>query len=186
MPNAFKQGDHICAIYDTEEEQLAVAAEFVAAALGAGERAVYVGASPAALSRFDDALDEEGIDAAAMLERGALIELTHAEAHLSGGRFDSDRMLHFLHDTVERALNAGFKGLRICGDMSWLLLEPPGASQLVEYESQLTPFFREIGAAGMCQYDRAIMQTALVDRAAASHPSVVIHRQYMPNPSFRT
>jgi hypothetical protein len=38
MPNLFRQGEHICAVYDTEAEQLAIAAEYLADGLRAGER----------------------------------------------------------------------------------------------------------------------------------------------------
>ena len=42
MGNAFRQGEHICALYQTEEEQIAVAAEYLADGLRAGERVFYV------------------------------------------------------------------------------------------------------------------------------------------------
>lgn len=61
MGNSFRQGEHICALYETEAEQLAVAAEYLAAGLRAGERAFYVADSDAALSRFRAALNREGI-----------------------------------------------------------------------------------------------------------------------------
>lgn len=38
VANTYKQGEHICSIYETEEEQLAVAAEYLSDGLRNGER----------------------------------------------------------------------------------------------------------------------------------------------------
>ena len=129
MAHAFRQGDHICSIYDTEEEQLTTAAAYMADGIVRGERCLYIGATRAALQRFDAALQAAGLDAAALIERGVLIEVTHAEAHLIGGRFDCERMLALIDDAIEQAIADGFSGLRVCGDMSWLLLDAPGSER---------------------------------------------------------
>ena len=82
MPNVFRQGEHICTLYETAEEQLATAATYLADGLRAGERALYVTDSKASLARFNDVLNGLGIDSAAELKRGALVESTHSEVHL--------------------------------------------------------------------------------------------------------
>ena len=125
----------------TEDEQIAVAVEYLADGLRAGERVLYVAESDAALNRFRAALNRPGINVPIMVKRGALVESTHAEAHLADGRFDSERMLRFLNEAMETALTDGFAGLRTCGDMSWLLKDPVGADQVVEYEALLNQFF---------------------------------------------
>ena len=133
MANLFRQGEHICAVFDTEEQYLAIAAEYVADGLLSGEQVLYVCQSDAAVHAFRAALRNLGINVEAVRKRGALIESTHAAAHLATGRFDCERMLTLLNDAVETALNSGFTGLRACGDMSWLLVQPEGADQALEY-----------------------------------------------------
>ena len=59
MANAFRQGEHICALYQTEEEQIAVAADYLADGLRAGERVFYVAESDGALTRFRAALNRQ-------------------------------------------------------------------------------------------------------------------------------
>ena len=184
MLKAFEQGNHICALYGTEEEQLATAVPFVADGLRRGEQCLYVGASPLALERFRRALDDAGVDAAGMVARGALLAVTHAEAHLLGGSFDSERMLRSLNDAVESALNAGFSGLRTCGDMSWLLEEAAGSESVVEYEALLNEFFRGVRGLGMCLYDRRRLPPALVDHALATHWSVCVGGRHKANPFY--
>jgi hypothetical protein len=184
MKNAFKQCEHICNVYETEEEQLATAAEYLSDGLRAGERVFYVASSADALNRFNRVLKEAGINVEAMLKRGALVQATHADAHLVDNRFDSERMLRLLNDAVEAALNDRFTGLRTCGDMSWLLQEPEGAEQVLEYEALLNEFFQGVRAAGMCQYDRQRLAPHLVDHALATHSSVVIDRHHTINPFY--
>jgi hypothetical protein len=48
VANAYKQGEHICSLYDSEDEQLAVAAEYLSDGLRQGERCMYVASSDAA------------------------------------------------------------------------------------------------------------------------------------------
>jgi hypothetical protein len=185
MGNAFRQGEHICALYETEAEQLEVAAEYLADGLRAGERAFYVAGSEAALSRFRAVLNRQGINVPTMVKRGALVEATHAEAHLAGGSFSSERMLRLLNEAIETALKDGFTGLRACGDMSWLLTEPEGAHLVVEYESLLNQFFNGVHGAGMCQYDIRRLRPHLIEGALATHTSVVVDRHHKSNRFYR-
>ena len=184
IPNTYKQHEHICVLYDSADEQREVAAEYLADGLQRGERSFYVADSPASLDAFQRALQRRGIDVASTLRSGALILATHAEAHLFEGEFDSERMLAMLNLAVEAALNDGFAGLRTCGDMSWLLTDPPGAAQVVEYEAILNRFFDGVRACGMCQYDRRRLPEALLDHALATHATAVINGAHEPNPLY--
>jgi hypothetical protein len=186
MSHAFRQGDHICSIYETEPEQLATAATFLADGLRRGERILYVGEHQAALHRFRDALRQEAFDAGSLTSRGALIEMTHSDAHLLDGRFDAGRMLAMLTEIVERALDDGLSGLRVCGEMSWLLAGAPGSEQVYEYEARLNPFFSSVRAAGMCQYNRRTLPRRHLDMALATHSTAVIGGRQNFNPFYQT
>ena len=184
MPNLFRPGEHICALYDTEDEQLAVAAEYLADGLRTGERAFYVAECHVALERFRRALIELDIEVVAAETRRALLLSTHAEAHLVDGRFDCERMLRLLNQAVEDALRDGFAGLRTCGDMSWLLSDPPGADELVAYEAMLNEFFVGSPACGMCQYHRGRLPAHILDHGIATHLSVIVDRRHRTNPFY--
>lgn len=175
---------HICALFETEAEHLAIAADYLADGLRRGERCLYAGASPAAIGRFRAALEARAVDAGKAFRRGALVLTTNAEVHLAGGRFDSERMLRLLNDAVEAALNDGYQGLRTCGDMSWLLAEPEGWEQVVQYEAFLNQFFKGVPAEGMCLFDRARLPASTIDHAIATHPGVCFPGRMAPNPFF--
>jgi hypothetical protein len=184
MSKSFKQGDHICALYESEHEQLTTAAAYIADGLAHAERCYYVGQSLTALARFRESLAREGTDVADAVQGGALILATHQQAHLVDGRFDCERMLRLLNEAVEAALNDGFIGLRTCGDMSWLLDQPAGSEQVVEYEMLLNQFFHTVRAMGMCQYDARRLPADLVDQALCAHSSVAIDGRHITNPHY--
>jgi hypothetical protein len=179
----FHQGAHICAIYDNAEEQRLVAVVFIADGLSARERCIYVGNSPDELDRFRSGLRTAGIDVTEAERSRALVLLPPQRAHLADGRFEIEPMLRMLNAAVEDALNDGFAGLRICGDMSWLLDNPPGSEHVVEYEAMLNEFFRNVRGLAMCQYDRLRLPEGILDRAGiATHSSVVIGNRHKANP----
>jgi hypothetical protein len=170
----FQHGDHICALYDSREQQVAVAVAFIAEGLRVGERCLYASYSIEDLNTFRAALRTEGIDAAHEAAKGALILLTKDEAHLIGGSFDCERMLKMLNAGVESALDDGYVGFRTCGDMTWLLDDAPGTSQAMEYEALVTELFRSVRALAMCQYDQSRLPADLIGHARATHTSVAL------------
>jgi hypothetical protein len=181
----FQQGQHICAIYDTPEEQVSVAARYIADGLDKNERCLYVGSSAPDLDGFRVRLRALGVEVDAAEAGGALLLLTAGEAHLEDGRFECERMLRMLNESLEKALDDGFIGLRTCGDMTWLADTPPGADQVIEYEAVLNELFRNVRGLGMCQYDRKRLPAHVVAHAGiCAHSSLVVEGSHQPNPGY--
>ena len=164
----YQQGDHVCALYSTAEEQLNVAVDYIHGGLERGERCLYI-CGEHSVPEFREALKRSGIDVEREEARGALILNTKHEAHLQGGIFDPDRMIPLLHRAVQDALDAGFTGLCAGGDMSWVLDEAPGSNRLPEYEARLNEFYRSNKALGLCLYNRNSLPSHVVDHSVATH-----------------
>lgn len=164
----YHQGDHVCALYTTPEEQLAAAIEYIRGGLERGERCLYV-CCEHAIPAFRMALRDAGIDVDSEEKLGALILITKEDGHLKGGSFDPDRMITMLHAAVEDALTAGFAGLCAAGDMSWVLDGAPGTERLAEYEARLNAFYKNNRALGLCQYSRTKMPPESLDHGIATH-----------------
>lgn len=176
-----RTGDHICCLFNTEDEHLSIATRYIAEGLRQREHCLYAGRSPAVLAGFRARLADEGIDVQKMVESGALTLATTADTHLAQGHFDSESMLRMMNAKLETVMNEGFTGLRTCGDMSWLLEGPPGASDVVIYEALCTEFFQNTRAVGMCMYDRARLPAGLIDYALSTHPTTCVQGQRQPN-----
>lgn len=181
---SYHEGDHVCTLFSSPEEQLQSAIEYIRGGLRRGERCLWVCCErPAA--EFREALQEAGIDVKAEEARGALVLLSKHEGHLKGGSFDPDRMIAMLHQAVRDALDAGFTGLCAGGDMSWLLDEAPGSERLAEYEARLNHFYQTNHAMGLCLYNVRTMPPAVLDDCLATHPTVRVESSIlMENPFY--
>lgn len=164
----YQQGDHVCTLFLSPEEQLAAAVEYIRGGLERGERCLYVCGehTPAQLA---EALRKAGINVDAEMHRGALILITKEDAHLQGGHFHPDKMISMLEAAVEDALKAGFAGLCAAGDMNWVLDDAPGTEMLAEYEARLNRFYASHKALGLCQYNRKTLPARFLDHCIATH-----------------
>ena len=169
----YQQGDHVCTLFSSPEEQLSAAIEYIQQGLARNERCLYV-CGEQTPDEFRAALSSAGIDVAREEARGAIILLTKETGHLTGGSFSSSRMISMLKNALESALADGFEGLCAAGDMTWLLDEAPGSEELAEYEALLNHFYRSNRALGLCQYNRRRLPPAMLDHGIATHPTIRI------------
>jgi MEDS: MEthanogen/methylotroph, DcmR Sensory domain len=182
----YQQGDHVCTLYSTRDEQLAVAIDYIRGGLTRGERCLYVCCEHTP-DEFRAGLAGAGIDVPAEEAKGALILLTREDGHLKGGVFDPDKMISLLHGAVQDALDAGFAGLCAAGDMSWLLDEAPGSERIAEYEARLNVFYPSSRALGLCQYNRNRLLPDTIDHCLATHPHVRIEGNLLlENPFYES
>lgn len=164
-------GDDIAFFYKTNEERLAFVIPFMIAGLRNMERCVYIvdeNTVPEILAEFKNA----DIDIDAATASGALSVVTKHDTYLRNGIFDPAEMIADLDRDVRSALQHGFRGLRITGEMSWALDLPSALSRLCEYEQEL---YRHWPAqlAGLCQYDESLFPADVIDRMANSHCAIV-------------
>lgn len=169
----YQQGHHICTLYTSPEEQLRAAVEYLKGGFERGERCFYV-CGEHTPDELRAALQAAGIDVKHAEARGALILVTKADAHLSGGRFRAEKMISMLHDAVKGALDAGFAGLCAAGDMGWVLDHAPGTEELAEYEARLNEFYANNRALGLCQYSQKTLPPEFLDHCIATHRFVRI------------
>ena len=169
----YQQGDHVCTLFSSADEQLAAATDYIEQGLARNERCLYI-CGEQTPADFRRALMAAGIDVPREEARGALILLTKETAHLAGGSFNATRMIGLLSTAVEDALRDGFEGLCAAGDMTWLIDEAPGSEELAEYEALLNHFYASNRALGLCQYNRRRLPARMLDHGIATHPTVRI------------
>jgi len=164
--------DHLCLIYETQQEQFAAAIPFLRIGLERGEKCIYI-ADDNAVSTVLEAMRAQGMGVDSALQSGALSLATKQEAYLKQGYFDPDWMIGFLKQTTEAALSAGFSALRVTGEMTWALGGDPGAERLMEYESRLNYLLSEIPCLAICQYNRQRFSPEVILDVIRTHPIVV-------------
>lgn len=164
----YQQGDHICALYTSAEEQLQAAVEYIQSGLGRNERCLYI-CGEHTPDEMRAALRRAGINVTLEEGRGALNLVTKGEAHLKGGHFNAKNMLSFLHQAVQDSLDSGFTGLSAGGDMNWVMDGAAGTEEVAEYESCLNQFYTDHRALGLCQYNRKSVPAKFLDHCIATH-----------------
>ena len=164
--------DHLCSLYDTQEEQFAVAIPFMQLGLAANQKCVYI-ADPHDLESARQAMLASGIDVDGAVRTGALTLTTKAETYLRNGSFDPDWMFTFWQEAAQQAKREGFSALRGTGETEWVLRGGPGLERWREYESRLTDTLAETDCLALCQYNWRICPPELILDIIRTHPIVV-------------
>jgi signal transduction histidine kinase len=180
---SLNQGDHLCPIFESVAERLAVIVPFIKDGLARRERCVHVADDPTA-AEVIEALSAAGIDVACQRERGALRFLTKAESYLLSLEFDPAVMFGFLRQEETHALAEGYSGLRVAGEMTWALGPETRCDRLIAFEAGLNKFLENSRSLMLCQYDRTRFDPAVIHDVLRTHPLVVLGDQVYPNPYY--
>jgi two-component system, chemotaxis family, sensor kinase Cph1 len=173
-------GDHICAIYSSDDELAEIVGEFLAEGIRKSERCWYLPASddPRAVRA---ALRAHHVDTPRAEDRSALSILSSNAAYSVRGDFDPEETLVVFSNAIEQALADGFNGFRAAANMSWALDLADGPERLITYEALLRSLFSSARATGLCLYDRNRMPLAVIDGALSTHPVIRARDTYSRN-----
>ncbi len=173
-------GDHICCLYETEDQYRAAIAPFLRQGLERNEKVLYItDARPR--DTILDYLRDDGLDVEPYLDSGQLSILTSDETCLRGGAFDPQAMLVLLQVDTEQALADGYSALRVTTEMAWALWGSSGSERLLEYEARLNEFFLDSQCLALCQYDRRLFGPVVLVDVLHTHPIVVIGAEAFDN-----
>ncbi len=175
-----KPHDHLCLIYETQDEWREAVVTFITIGLKRGEKCVYV-ADTSTAEQVRDYLGREGVDVAAAEQKGQLVILSADETYLRDGSFDPDRMISLLTEMTGKAVAEGYPALRGTAEMTWVLRGLPGSEKLLEYESKLNSFFPHHPCLVICQYDRWKFDPEVIRGVVMTHPLVVRGRRVFRN-----
>lgn len=127
---------HVCAFFDSFDDELRVLGPFVREGLDRHEKAFHV-VDPALRDNYRVRLATTGIAVQSAEERGQFKIATWDEAYLRDGHFDQDRMLALIEEVLQTGRREGFPLTRLVAHMEWALEDRPGVNDLVEYETRL-------------------------------------------------
>ncbi|HSU88737.1 MAG TPA: sigma 54-interacting transcriptional regulator [Terriglobia bacterium] len=164
--------DHLCSIYESQQEHFVVAASFIRIGLDRGEKCVYI-AGDGTLGDVREALQAEGIDVDRAVASNSLVSTTTEQAYLKRGSFDLDWMFSFWKEATELAMSEGFSALRAIDETEWVLRDTLGLERWMEYESRLTHSLSQSNCVALCQYNRRLFPPELILDVIRAHPIVV-------------
>src|ERR1700691_3735506 len=110
---------HICAFFNSEEEEYRVLLPFIKDGFECGHKAVHI-VNPEQRDDHLQRLTAVGIDTTDTQKRGQFELRTNAEAYLRDGRCDQDRMIEVFERAVSDNAKGPFPLSRIVCRMDWV------------------------------------------------------------------
>lgn len=175
--------EHLCLIYDTQEEQLAAALPYLRAGLEHGEKLLYL-ADENTAEDILKALRKRGTDVDHYLRKGALVVISKRDVYSKTGGFDPDSVIGFWAEAATQAKADGFPGLRILAEMTWTFGETGVPPRLLEFENRINHMYCDHDAAGVCQYNRAHFPPEVILGVLRTHPMIVYGDVVSKNPYY--
>lgn len=174
---------HVCAFFDSREQEYSVLGPFFKEGLDRGEKAVHI-VDPALLANHLERLQACGIDTDGCRQCGQLDVLSWDDAYLDGGSFDQDRMLGAINGVIAAGRESGYPRMRIMGNMGWTLKGNPGTEQVLEFESKVNDVLTEARQVAVCVYDSSKMSGAMMMDILRSHPLTLVGNVLHQNPFY--
>ena len=172
---------HICAFFNSHDDQYSVLLPFIKDGFKWGEKAVHI-INPMRRDEHVRQLRSAGIDVAAAQQNGQLDLLDWTEAHLQGGSFDQSRTRALITEIRRRGKEQGFRRIRFVTHMEWALEDRPGVDGLLEYEASanLVPSEDPV----ICAYELTNFGGDVVVEIMRTHPMIIIGGILQENPFF--
>jgi hypothetical protein len=176
------QKRHVCAFFNSREEQNKVIIPFLKEGLDRGEKVLRI-MDPHMRDDYLSQYSAGGMDVHAAEQNGQM-EVRHwHETYLQNGRFDVDSMLTLLEEGLQK--NREKYGLtRAVGNMEWALEPAPGVTDIVEYEAKLNEVVENYPDPLVCVYDLNKHSASVVIDILRTHPMVIVGGVLQENPLY--
>jgi hypothetical protein len=166
-------GDHVVAFVESTENQINLVADFIAAGIDKGGKAVFITEAMPAHAILQK-LKHLGHPVDDLLARGQLVGLDSDDTYLEGGYFSAARMVGKLNALIKQTAKEGWSHLCLTGEASWALPPAPGVDELAAYEAEANALISQSNCVALCLYDVRLFGNRLHGDLLASHSHVVL------------
>ncbi|MGI8445780.1 MAG: MEDS domain-containing protein [Streptosporangiaceae bacterium] len=177
-PGTLVSGQHLCALYQDQDERQRLTAAVVRGALAAGDRVMYLASGPqdGTLGR----LEAGGIETGRLLRGGQLLVCSFDEVYGDPATMGLARLVVAFRLALSQSLAAGFPGLRITREMGGHPGPAGSLERLVRWERMVSQMLGEVGIAAICHYDQRELDEPAAAITAAEHSGVATGGQRLP------
>ncbi|HET7670517.1 MAG TPA: MEDS domain-containing protein [Burkholderiales bacterium] len=170
-PGEVPCGTHTCHVYRTRAELLATLVPFFAAGLRANERCAWLTSGPLTEGLARSALARAGVDVDEAAHSGQLSVVPHAEWYFKKEHLTVDRLADLWLLEEEKALDLGYSGLRVSGNVS--PTQARGWKASLHHEEVTQRAFRGRHIVALCSYAREKCGASEVFELARRHSHVL-------------
>ncbi|QXJ21726.1 MEDS domain-containing protein [Actinomadura graeca] len=190
-------GDHLCLLFDNDEERRSIMAAYVRDGVRAGHKIIYISDAVRAGDVLgwlagdgrDAVMPEEGapVDLAEAMEAGHFVVRTAEETFLASGRFEPQESIELMATEIDLALVQGYSGVRVAGEARFSLRRWPGTDQHGDFERMLDQVFMttDIKAMAICQFDRRWFNAGYLAELESCHMGRVRVNDYYDDGTLR-
>ena len=174
---------HVCAFFNSPQEEYATLLPFVRDGLERGERAYHV--LPARYRQEHlDQLRSADIDVRAAQQRRQLEVATPEEVYLRNGRFSKEAMLEVIQEALKAGPTLGFPLTRLIAHAEAVLQDGSFSNEWIEYETRLNDVLPHYHDPVICTYDANLLNGAIAVDLLRTHPVAIIGGRLYENPFF--
>jgi hypothetical protein len=175
---------HVCAFFNSRDEEYAVMSPFYKEAVDQGEQNLHI-VNPVHIDNHRHRLNGADIDTHHCESCGQLQVLPWEDAYLDEtGAFNKDKMLATVDHLTGAGRNTGFARMRIMGNMDWVHTNIPGAADLLEYEAEVNDVLSRNKQPAVCVYDIAKLSGSMMMDILRTHPLTLIGGVVQENPFY--
>jgi hypothetical protein len=174
---------HVCAFFDSDEEEYRVLLPFITDGFACGDKAVHV-LNPGEREEHMQRLSAAGVDLLTAQRNGQFELRNNTEVYLRDGRFDQDRMLKVFEQLAGGDVKGGFPLSRIVCHMEWAIETGSHIQDVVEFESRVNDVWRCHDDAVICTYRLGKFRGDTVVDVMRTHPMIIIGGMLQQNPFF--
>jgi DcmR-like sensory protein len=177
------ESGHVCAFFNTEEEEYRVLLPFINDGFKCGDKAVHV-VNPHQCEDHLKRLAAIGVETNSARQSGQLEIKTSSEVYLQNGRFDQDRMLEAFEQMASGNVDTGFPLSRIVCRMDWVVEGRSYIDDVIEFESRVNDVWHRHDDAVICTYHLSKFGGDTVIDIMRTHPMIIIGGILQRNPFF--
>ncbi len=178
-----KEHRHICAFFNSSDEEFRVTLPFIREGLKHGSR-VVLGLRDRDMAEHPRRLRAAGIHVEEQVATGRLALVRAHDADFPDGRFDADGMLASVRRILDDGHRAGYDEIRIVGHCECVLQDDRTVREFLRYESRLNLMLPAYPDIAICAYDSQQIGTTVALEIFRTHPLVIIAGQVVENPYY--
>jgi len=178
-----KRHRHMCAFFNSADEEYRVTLPFMREGLMRGERILNI-LRDRDRPEHGRRMRGGGIDVEASLLSGQMeIQRAH-DVYLPDGKFDKEGMLAFVRRTLDDSAASPYPAMRVVAHCECVLQDRRSAADFLEYEARLNHLLPQYPDQAICVFDSQQVGAEVALDIFRTHPVVILGGMVRENPFY--
>jgi PAS domain S-box-containing protein len=155
-------GTHICQFYQNKKDLTDILVPYCKAGLENNEFFIWITSAPLYRKEIEHSMRKVLPHLDDYFMKGQIEIISHTKWYLRDGIFDPKKVLNSWLDKLENALSAGYDGMRVTGNVSWLRRKY--WEKYIDYEQEINNIISKYKMIAICSIPlNTLSQTEVID-----------------------